>query len=30
MLEEWYGTVVRAEVTAEHATEIFEGRRLGA
>ncbi|HEX2302011.1 MAG TPA: metallophosphoesterase family protein [Gaiella sp.] len=30
MLEEWYGSVVRAEVTAEQATAIFEGRRLGA
>jgi predicted phosphodiesterase len=29
-LDDWYGTVVRGEVTAEEATEIFEGRRRGA
>lgn len=30
MLDEWYGGVVRGEVTAEEATAIFEGRRRGA
>ena len=29
MLDDWYGGVVRGEVTAEEATAIFEGRRRG-
>jgi putative phosphoesterase len=30
VLDDWYGGVVRREVTAEEATAIFEGRRRGA
>ena len=30
VLDDWYGGVVRGEVTAEEATAIFEGRRRGA
>jgi putative phosphoesterase len=30
VLDDWYGGVVRSEVTAEEATAVFEGRRRGA
>ena len=30
MLDDWYGTVARGEITAQEATATFEGRRRGA